>query len=177
MSPRRFPRSAATLAVLTGSMACGRSPADDAAFSAPRTSVVALDAAANDAGPNDAGRIDQDAGSPSRFDPEEGERVLQSVNRLPLMDKACKRRRCSLTLDNDGEHWVVAVGSDRSPAPLAPLHLFSVLVVPGSEQVVGVSPGAMYGFCVKPISVENWARYSVQYERYLDDKGPEPACP
>jgi hypothetical protein len=112
-----------------------------------------------------------------RRDATESDEVLQYVNRLPLVDKACKQRRCSLTVDNDGQHWIVAVGSDRAPAGVMPLHLFSVLVEPGSRKAVAIDPGAPYGFCSTPITIEKWPHYAAAYERYLDNRGPEPACP
>ncbi len=104
---------------------------------------------------------------------------MQSVNGLALIDRACKKRVCSLTVDNDGGRWLVAVGSARSPAPLTPLHLFTVVVEASSEQAIAVLPGAMYGgaSCHQPIPLKDWDRYSAQYERFLDGRGSEPRCP
>lgn len=104
---------------------------------------------------------------------------MQSVNRLALIDRACQKRVCSLTVDRDGGRWLVAVGSDRSPAPLTPLHLFTVVVDSSSEQAVAVLPGAMYGGagCHEPIPLKDWDRYSARYERFLDGRGSEPSCP
>lgn len=116
------------------------------------------------------------AGLAANFDAKEGEEVLQDVFRLPMVDKACGRR-CSLTVDNDGQYWVVAVGYDRAPAPVTPLHLFSVRVEPKSRKAVSVDPGAMYGFCTTPIPIEKWEPYAARYRRYRNDKGPEPECP
>jgi hypothetical protein len=104
---------------------------------------------------------------------------MQSVNRLALIDRACKERVCSLTVNNDVGRWLVAVGSDRSPAPLTPLHLFTVVVEASSEQAVAVLPGGMYGgaSCHESIPLKDWDRYSAQYERFLDGRGSEPSCP
>jgi hypothetical protein len=113
------------------------------------------------------------------LDADSAERVMQTVNRLALVDKACKKRVCSFTAENDGSRWLIAVGSDRSPAPLTPLHLFTVLVEASSEKAVAVLPGAMYGGagCHEPIPLKDWDRYSAQYERFLDGRGSEPDCP
>jgi hypothetical protein len=115
----------------------------------------------------------------TKLDADSAERVMQSVNRLALIDRACKKRVCSLTVDSDGGRWLVAVGSDRSPAPLTPLHLFTVVVEASSEQAVAVLPGGMYGgaSCHEPIPLKDWDRYSAQYERFLDGRGSEPSCP
>jgi len=137
----------------------------------PAATVTAAVASDLDAGP-------ADANTPAHldFDPQEGEAVMRSVNRLPLVDKAC-HERCSLAVDYDGKHWIVDVAYDRSPAPVAPLHLFSVRVEPTSRRAVSISAGPMFGFCSAPIPIEKWPRYAAAYQRYLDDKGPEPACP
>lgn len=104
---------------------------------------------------------------------------MQSVNRLALVNRACKERVCSFTVDSDGGRWLVAVGSDRSPAPLTPLHLFTVVVEATSERAVAVLPGSMYGggTCHEPIPLQDWDRYSAQYDRFLDGLGSEPSCP
>jgi hypothetical protein len=142
----------------------------------PGPSTSAQPAAAGSGVPDDARPSGQDSAPGTDFDPKAGEEVLRDVFRLPFVEKACDRH-CSLTVGNDGHHWVVTVGYDRAPAAVTPLHLFSVLVEPNSRKAVSVDPGAMYGFCTTPIPVEKWERYAARYKRYLNDKGPEPECP
>ncbi|HVY28349.1 MAG TPA: hypothetical protein VHB79_17460 [Polyangiaceae bacterium] len=80
------------------------------------------------------GQAPQNAASHVDFDAKESEEVMRSVNRLPIVDRAC-HERCSFAVDYDGKHWLVDVAYDRSP------------------------------------------RYAAAYQRYLDNRGPEPACP
>src|SRR5688500_2570111 len=102
----------ATLLTLAAIVGCDRpsgsdSPAGGKASHAASTSrpeaIAASSAAhAHDSGLRDERASDRRAGESALFSPEAAERVMQKVNGLPLVGRACKKRRCSLTVDNDG---------------------------------------------------------------------------
>lgn len=174
--PRRAgPQLLSTALTLLSIASCARSSGSDSnPERAPRLAPPTVSAVVAPPPVNSA-----DVAPTSGGDAESAERVMQSVNRLALIDRACGKRTCWLKVDKDEGRWLVAVGSDRSPAPLAPLHLFTVVVEAGSERAVGVLPGATYGGagCSELIPLEDWDRYSTQYERFLDGRGAEPRCP
>jgi hypothetical protein len=111
------------------------------------------------------------------FGENEGNEVIEVVDRLRLVDEACGAR-CSYTVGNDGTRWFVTVGSNRDPAPLTALHLFSVFVEPVTRKPVSIEPGAMYGFCKAPIPIEKWDAYAAKYRRFQDGhRKTPPECP
>jgi hypothetical protein len=175
----RVSSATTTLAILMVAAGCrhdARRAPDQVTSAAPTSAQPTATATAVAATEQDTGPAGAATPTHVDFDPKEGEAVMRSVNRLPLVDKAC-HERCSLAVDYDGTHWIVDVAYDRAPAPVAPLHLFSVLVEPTSLKAISIAAGPMFGFCTAPIPIEKWPRYAAQYQRYLDDKGPGPACP
>src|ERR1041384_2725155 len=92
--------SVAAVAVAAGCQQPYRSRSTQGAASVAQT-ATSISGSSGRLAPNAVPSTSQDPALRPKLDARESDEVLQVVNRLSLVDQACKRRRCSLTLDND----------------------------------------------------------------------------